>query len=424
MFCTNCGAEILPGQTFCTNCGEAVTPDNAGQGNAYGNTGYANAGNAYGGNAYGDNYSNAQSGSYYNNQGNSYGYTQPEPTYTNPGAYGNGGYNTGINNTVTQNPKKMGTGVLAIGLCIAIVAGAYYAYTTIPGLLAGNKGSGSSQEPVVAYATNEDTQEDNNNGYISSGDIDTDNNNDKSNNESTVSDSNNNNNNDNNGGSNSDDSNSGDKKSFPASTDSYTTTEVDPSNSEFAEVDSKGYTDANLSTYKSQNFDYVTAYVKEGDYIFKPNGGLNGDTVFRDKKLSDFCDHIDELIAKSGKKLNRQLFYDVLAADLIDSSMGPKEDKYLAESLMYALSFAYYFDDMQVDFNYCRSFEGATTRYYYSLSTFGVDDIWMVDYSNRELYMNRGKTKYEPYGDFALFSDESYGMWLIYSITYFGLDIQ
>ncbi|WP_026488760.1 zinc ribbon domain-containing protein [Butyrivibrio sp. XBB1001] len=404
MFCTNCGAEILPGQTFCTNCGEAVTGGNDG------NTGY---GNNYGGSVY----DNSQAGAYYNNAQQASPVT-PSYQYTDSNVYNTGTYGTStygaqaystpvynapVYNNPVVKPKKMGTGILAIAICVAILGGITYGYTHLPSLLGGNKSSGAEPDPApvsVAAASTEEPDEineiDNNNGdqdkvEVASGT----------------------------------DATTDDQNTVPASSGGYSTMKkTDGTSTEFAEVDAKGYAETDFSGYGKMEYEFATAYMGTDEYIFVPNGKLNGDTLIRDKKLSEFCDYVDTKLPSSVGKLDRELFYKVLAADIVDSSLGAADDVYLAQSLMYALTFAVNFSDMQVDLNYVRILNGATTRYYYNVSVFGNDDIWMIDYKNKLCYMNKGTTEYNDHGDFALFSDESYGLYILLGMSYFGLEIK
>ncbi len=404
MFCTNCGAEILPGQTFCTNCGEAVTGGNDG------NTGY---GNSYGGSVY----DNSQAGAYYNNAQqaspvtSSYQYTDSSAYNTGTygtQAYGAQAYNTPVYNTPVYNnpvvkPKKMGTGVLAIAICVAILGGVTYGYTHLPSLLGGNKSSGAEPDPApvsVAEASTEDPDEinevDNNTGDQGKVEV-------ASGTEATTDDGN----------------------TVPASTGGYSTMKkTDGSSSEFAEIDAKGYAETDFSGFGKMEYGYATAYMSTDEYIFVPNGKLDGDTLIRGKKLSEFCDYVDTKLPSSVGKLDRELFYKVLAADIVDSTLGEADDVYLAQSLMYALTFAVNFSDMQVDINNVKIFNGNSTRYYYSVNVYGNDDIWMIDYKNKLCYMNKGTTEYNDHGDFSLFSDESYGLYILLGMSYFGLEIK
>ena len=406
MFCTNCGAKILPGQTFCTNCGEAVTGGNDV------NTGYANN---YGGTVY----DNTQTGAYYNNAqqasniGSSYQYTDTNtyntgayntstyntPSYNTP-TYTTPAYNTPVYNTPVMKPKKMGTGVLAIAICVAILGGITYGYTHLPSLLAGNKSSGAEPDPApvsVAAASTTEEPEEIDNSYDDQDGVEV-----ASGTEASTEDQN----------------------TVPASSGGYSTMKkTDGTSSEFAEADAKGYADTDFSGYGKMEYEFATAYMGTDEFIFVPNGKLNGDTLIRGKKLSEFCDYVDTKVPSTVGKLDRELFYKVLAVDLVDSSLGADDDVYLAQSLMYAMTFAINFSDMQVDMNYVRIVNDASTRYYYSVTAFGVDDIWMIDYTNKLCYMKKGTTEYQDHGDFALFSDGSYGLYILLSMSYFGLEI-
>ena len=77
---------------------------------------------------------------------------------------------------------------------------------------------------------------------------------------------------------------------------------------------------------------------------------------------------------------------------------------------------------MQVDLDYIKTYREAPSRYYYVLSAFDIDDIWMVDFSNREIYMNKGTTLYESSGTFAPLSDESLALWFLMVEAYFDFN--
>lgn len=392
MFCTNCGSEVQPGQGFCVNCGEPVNGANAQAGAGYGgaqqmnadsyvnnyNNGY-NAGNSYGNN---NNYNNGayNAGGYVNN------------------VYNNGGYNTGV-----QGPAKKGFPWLAVVMPVLLVAvfGGAYVYGTnqmkqnrVPDAPSGYTTTDTQPEvtPVTGndQTNNQGNEQENGQGNGAPGFSGFDSPSGSSGNDTT--------------GSNGDD-----------------TTTPSSSSSDYAAVDAKGYQEPDLSQYSSTEYEYATAYINSDGYVFAPNGGMNDNTVVRDKTMDAFCDYVDEQMSGSGMTLNRDLFYKVLAADLIDSSLGVAKDNYFRESMIYALSFAVHFDSMQIDFKYVSSYTEAPTRYYYTLSAFGQDDIWMVDYTNKEIYMNKGQTRYQDSGNFAMLSNEALAVWLYLVDEFYGL---
>lgn len=192
--------------------------------------------------------------------------------------------------------------------------------------------------------------------------------------------------------------------------------------SEFADIDAKAYKEPDLAEYFKEDYEYVTVYVKGNEMLMKPNGGLNDDTVINGKKMDELCDYIDEMLEGYGTKLNRQLFYDVLATHLVDGSMGPAEEQYFRESLAYSLYFATQFDSMQVKIDNCRIFSDASTRFYYDLSVFEIDDVWMVDYSHREILMNKGTSVYESHGGPVEFTDQSLTGWMVIMMLFYELN--
>lgn len=93
-----------------------------------------------------------------------------------------------------------------------------------------------------------------------------------------------------------------------------------------------------------------TDVVREGnDITVTPNGGLNASTeLYGGKNLGGFLDYVDDSVLETGRTINRDLFYDLLATMLVDKDLNSDFDQ-IEKNMLMALAVANNFHDADVE---------------------------------------------------------------------------
>ena len=165
-------------------------------------------------------------------------------------------------------------------------------------------------------------------------------------------------------------------------------------------------------------YTYVDVYRDVDDLVLIPNGGMNPSTeLFAGKDLNEFLDYVDSTVLEPGRKINRDLFYDLMATMLVDKQYS-SDPTYIEKYMIMALAVSNNFYNTPIKINECDLDANNATDYWYKLTAYEKDDTWVVNYANRTLYMNNGKTEYVS----EMFKDEYLAVWLMAVDDYFGLN--
>ena len=164
-------------------------------------------------------------------------------------------------------------------------------------------------------------------------------------------------------------------------------------------------------------YSFTDVYADGNDLTVIPNGGLNPQTVlYGGKDLKGFLDYIDSVVLEKGRNINRDFFYDMLAVMLVDKDLSSDEDS-IEKNLIMSLAMANHFHDTDVKINDCYLNAANAAEYRYHVTAYGKDDTWVVNYRDRTMYMNDGKTEYRS----EMFEDENLAVWMVAIEDYYGL---
>lgn len=164
-------------------------------------------------------------------------------------------------------------------------------------------------------------------------------------------------------------------------------------------------------------YSYTDVTTVGNDITVVPNGGLNSSTkLFNDKDLAGFLDYVDSTVLEKGRKINRDLFYDILATMLVDRDLSSGNDT-IEKNMIMALAMANNFHDTDVKIKECDLDANNAAEYHYQVKAFGTDDTWIVNYGNKTIYFNNGATEYSS----DMFKDEYLALWLVAIEEYYGL---
>lgn len=164
-------------------------------------------------------------------------------------------------------------------------------------------------------------------------------------------------------------------------------------------------------------YSFTDVYADGNDLTVIPNGGLNPQTVLHGgKDLKGFLDYVDSDVLEKGRTINRDFFYDMLAVMLVDKDLSSDEDN-IEKDLIMSLAMANNFHDTDVKINDCYLNAANAAEYRYHVTAYGKDDTWVVNYRDRTMYMNDGKTEYVS----EMFKDEYLAVWMVAIENYYGL---
>ena len=197
--------------------------------------------------------------------------------------------------------------------------------------------------------------------------------------------------------------------------------DIDPIDENLGDITSDISDDIDTTGDTSDSYDYEYEYVDvtvTGEsYCVSPNGGLDGSTVlYGGKDLDGLLDYIDDEVLEPGRTINREMFYDLLAIDLIDETMY-SEFEDIEMNLIMDLAMANNFHNLSVRVNSCEFDMSDTSTYNYNVTAEGRDDIWIVNYADNTVYFNNGKTEYSS----DMFKDEYLAYWFVAVEDYYGL---
>ena len=164
-------------------------------------------------------------------------------------------------------------------------------------------------------------------------------------------------------------------------------------------------------------YGYADTYINGNDITVIPNGQLNASTVLlEDKDLGGFLDYVDSKVLEEGRTINRELCYGLLSTMLVDKELVPDQDS-IEKYMMMALAIANNFHNLDVSIKDCCIDANNAADYKYTIKTSGREDIWVINYEKRTIYMNDGATEYVS----DLFKDEYLAVWLMAIDDYYGI---
>jgi hypothetical protein len=170
-------------------------------------------------------------------------------------------------------------------------------------------------------------------------------------------------------------------------------------------------------TGKKTVYSFTDVYVDGNDITIIPNGGMNSKTVlYGGKDLEGFLDYVDSDVLEKGRKINRDFFYDMLAVMMVDKDLSSDEQS-IENNLIMSLAMANNFHDMDVKINDCYLDANNAAEYRYHVTAYDKDDTWVINYRDRTMYMNDGKTEYVS----EMFKNEYLAVWMVAIEDYYGL---
>lgn len=171
---------------------------------------------------------------------------------------------------------------------------------------------------------------------------------------------------------------------------------------------------------KKTVYSFTDAYVDGNDITIIPNGGMNSKTVlYGGKDLEGFLDYVDSDVLEKGRKINRDFFYDMLAVMMVDKDLSSDEQS-IENNLIMSLAMANNFHDMDVKINDCYLDANNAAEYRYHVTAYDKDDTWVINYRDRTMYMNDGKTEYVS----EMFKNEYLAVWMVAIEDYYGLEFK
>ena len=119
---------------------------------------------------------------------------------------------------------------------------------------------------------------------------------------------------------------------------------------------------------------------------------------------------------EKGRKINRDLFYELLAIMLVDKDLSP-DFKANEMNIVMSLAMANDFYDSDVKIDTCDLKADNASEYRYHVDYEGNENIWVVDYGKRTVYFNDGATEYSS----DMFKDDYLAVWLVALEEYYGV---
>ncbi|MCR5673007.1 MAG: zinc ribbon domain-containing protein [Lachnospiraceae bacterium] len=148
-----------------------------------------------------------------------------------------------------------------------------------------------------------------------------------------------------------------------------------------------------------------------------PNGGLSSSTeIFSGKDLDGFLDYVDSTVLEPGRTIDRDFFYAMLSCMLVDKDLNSDKEN-IESNMVMSLAMANNFHDLGVKINSCDLDATNAAEYRYNVTAGDRDDIWLVNYQDRTVFFNDGKTSYHS----DMFKDEYLAVWLMAIEEYYGL---
>ena len=178
-----------------------------------------------------------------------------------------------------------------------------------------------------------------------------------------------------------------------------------------------------LDDYEFKDYDYASVVIFDDYAYIEPNFQVNGKTELRKgKDLEGLCDYIDSQVLEKGKKIDRDLLYDLISVNIIDNSMIA-DNADLENNLMYCLTFANEFSGEDIRVESCMYETDNPGEYFYDIKKpDGEYDTWVVNPSKGTFSMNYGSTQYESAGQYGMFATDTLAIWVTVIDLYYGIE--
>ncbi len=208
-----------------------------------------------------------------------------------------------------------------------------------------------------------------------------------------------------------------DVASNDTSTVSYDT-ELEDVTSDPAEDMQEIVENSELSEHETQ-LEYAYVSFNEVGMVTKPTGTITDDTViYNNVTAKELADCMDKECSAFGKKVDRELLYQLLEVHLVDTEVV-NDDFEFAYNTMFALAFAYEFSDKDVQLlslTYPFS-ESGSRKYEVTLN--GENDVIVLNLEDYQLYVENGTTLYKS----DMYKESTFGLFLYYTKDLFNLEI-
>jgi hypothetical protein len=104
---------------------------------------------------------------------------------------------------------------------------------------------------------------------------------------------------------------------------------------------------------------------------------------------------------------------------MVDKDLSSDEQS-IENNLIMSLAMANNFHDMDVKINDCYLDANNAAEYRYHVTAYDKDDTWVINYRDRTMYMNDGKTEYVS----EMFKNEYLAVWMVAIEDYYGLEFK
>ena len=174
--------------------------------------------------------------------------------------------------------------------------------------------------------------------------------------------------------------------------------------------------------YSFKDYDYASIVQMDDFTYVETRNKIDDDTMLRPgKTMGALCDYIDSEVLEKGKKIDRDLLYDLVSVHVIDNDFV-KDDKDLEKILMYCLSFANEFSGQGIMVSDVMYENNGQDQYYYSVTANNEYDSWIVNLEEGKIYMGYGDTEYTSAGQYGMFSEETYAVWVTVIDLFYEID--
>ncbi len=192
---------------------------------------------------------------------------------------------------------------------------------------------------------------------------------------------------------------------------------------EFGNDDSVYDYSGSSDEYTEYEYRYAYAYYYDDCVSLEGRDVLKDSTaIYNGKMLGEFCDYIDNNVLEKGRTIDRQLLYDLLEVHMVDPDLIADNEEYFEESMMYCLTFANEFAGLDMEVEGCTYYLDEPSVYYYAVETHDKEDTWIVDYSEKTVYMDGGDKEYKSAGDYSMFSDNTLTIYMTAIDEFFGIE--
>ncbi len=169
------------------------------------------------------------------------------------------------------------------------------------------------------------------------------------------------------------------------------------------------------------SYAFANVYDMDGTVLIRPNGLVRDNTVlWNGKTVGGLCDFIDENVLQEGRKIDRNLLYDMISIQVVDPSIVP--DDHTFEILMkYCLTVTNEFSSLGARMESASFNKNVPNTYDYNVVVGDKASMWTIDYDNFKITLNNGETIYNPVGENGMFSEQTMTLWINVIDYYFEI---